>query len=160
MEKEHKQLLIILISALFVTALVVLLILRSGHFLDRNLRPSTMQEAQVLLRSGLRFPDEDQIRSVQVYDDKFMEPEIRISYSNGLRLSVTRLRGPSPYPVLSHQKTVPSTDKLRDDRTDESVYRFVKDGFRFSVYAVRRRLGTDYFGYCPAALQKRVNGGL
>ncbi|WP_145133365.1 hypothetical protein [Paenibacillus sp. Y412MC10] len=117
-----------------VTALIVLFILCAGHFLDRNLRPSTMQEARVLLRSDLRFPDEDQIRSVQVYDDKFMEPEIRIRYLNGLRLSVTRLRSPSPYPVLSHQKAVPSTKELRDDQTEKAVYRFVKGDFLYTLH--------------------------
>ncbi|UYO02608.1 hypothetical protein [Paenibacillus sp. PSB04] len=134
MEKESRQLLFILISAMSVTALVVLMILSAGLFWDRNLRPSTMQEARVLLRSELRFPDEDQIRTVEVYDDKFMEPEIRIRYPNGLRLSVTRLRSPSPYPVLSHQKAVPSTKELRDDRTEKVVYRFVKDDFLYTLH--------------------------
>ncbi|MEK5643174.1 MULTISPECIES: hypothetical protein [Paenibacillus] len=88
----------------------------------------------MFLRSELRFPDEDQIRTVEVYDDKFMEPEIRIRYPNGLRLSVTRLRGPSPYPVLSHQKAVPSTKELRDDRTEKAVYRFVKGDFLYTLH--------------------------
>ncbi|OZB98996.1 hypothetical protein CJP46_07725 [Paenibacillus sp. XY044] len=49
-------------------------------------------------------------------------------------MSVTRMRGPSPYPEQSSQKTVPSAEKLRDVRTAEPIYRFVKDDYLFVLY--------------------------
>lgn len=119
-------LLILLFSFIFLT-------LKHFHFFDSHLSDISLNQVDSTLHGNVYIPDKENIKSIKKYDDKFLEPEVRIRYENGIKLTITRLNLVNSYKFISNialdKKNI--VEKYTDNNED--------------VYCFRNTTGILYF---------------